>query len=301
MSHVLARKGVLEGSSLALFLALVHTANDGVTAILGALLPTLQERLDLGPTLLAIIVAAFWIASSLLQPFFGALAEQVGPRTIGALGVVSAALFLSLVGVAPSLWVVFALIILGGMGSAALHPVGTAIAGGSYSHNRALGVGLFTAGGMVGFALGPLLILALVSKYGIEATPWLMVPGLLLGALVYVVLPRYEPHPRKPVRGLVGTNLIRGPIGLLAVAGGFTSVAFVTFTSSVPLWLVQEQGYEADAALIGWTLAVFAFAAGVSSLIGGVIEFRIGRQNLIVGSLLLTAVPLFAFLRLEPG
>jgi hypothetical protein len=43
---------------------------------------------------------------------------------------------------------------------------------------------------MIGFALGPVLILFLVSRYGTGATPWLMIPGLLLGILVFVLLPR---------------------------------------------------------------------------------------------------------------
>ena len=46
----------MRGTRLAVFLALVHTFNDAITAILGALLPTLQERFDAEPTLLALIV-----------------------------------------------------------------------------------------------------------------------------------------------------------------------------------------------------------------------------------------------------
>jgi FSR family fosmidomycin resistance protein-like MFS transporter len=301
MPHVIRKPGLLEGSALAVFLALVHTVNDGVTAILGALLPTLQERFDAGPTLIAVIVAVYWVASSVTQPLFGSLAEDVGLRTIGALGVVFASLFLSLIGVAPALWVVFALLVIGGMGSAALHPVGTTIAGGPTVRNRALGIGFFTAGGMIGFALGPVLILYLVSNFGTDATPWLMIPGLLLGVLVFVVLPRFEPHGRRRLRELFDPALIRGPVGLLALAGSFSSVAFVTFTSSVPLWLVREQGYDADASVIGWTLAVFSLAAGIGALLGGVLAPRLGRRVVIVGSLLLTAAPLTVLLQLEPG
>jgi hypothetical protein len=61
------------------------------------------------------------------------------------------ATFLSLIGVASELWVVFVLLMIGGLGSAALHPVGTTIAG-SQASNATVGVGLFTVGGMVGFA-----------------------------------------------------------------------------------------------------------------------------------------------------
>lgn len=135
MPHVVRKPGVLHGTALAVFLAFVHTVNDAVTAILGALLPTLQARFDASPTLLALIVATYSIASSVTQPVFGALAEDRSARLVGAGGVLLAALFLSLVGVAPALVAVFALVVIGGMGSAALHPVGIAVAGGPTTAN----------------------------------------------------------------------------------------------------------------------------------------------------------------------
>jgi MFS transporter, FSR family, fosmidomycin resistance protein len=125
MPHVLRRQGILAGTGLAVFLALVHTVNDAITAILGAMLPALQERFQADPTLLAVIVAVHWIASSVTQPIFGALAEELGLRLVGMLGVLFAALFLSLIGIAPELVLIFMLLVIGGMGSAALHLVGT--------------------------------------------------------------------------------------------------------------------------------------------------------------------------------
>jgi FSR family fosmidomycin resistance protein-like MFS transporter len=300
MPHVIRKPGLLGGTSLAVFMALVHTVNDAITAILGALLPTLQERFDASPTLLAVIVAVFWIASSVTQPIFGALGEDVGLRVIGSLGVLMAATFLSLIGVASELWLLFLLLVIGGLGSAALHPVGTTIAG-SQARNATLGVGLFTAGGMVGFALGPVLILYLVSKFGSDATIWLMAPGLVLGAAVAVLLPQWEPHPRRPLRQLFAWRLVRGPIGLLAVASMFSALAFVTFTSSVPLWLVREHGYAPDATLIGWTLSVFAFAGGLGSVVGGYLAPRLGATVTIVGAFLVTLAPLAAVVVVGPA
>lgn len=189
---------------------------------------------------------------------------------------------------------------IGGLGSAALHPIGTTIAG-SQASNASLGVGLFTAGGMVGFALGPVVILHLVSTYGAEATVWLAVPGLVLGIAVGVLLPQWEPHPRWPLRRLFDLRLARGPVGLLAVASMFGALAFVTFTGSVPLWLVEENAYSPDAAIIGWTLSAFAFAGGLGSILGGFLAPRLGPVLTIVGALLLTLCPLLAVIASEPG
>jgi FSR family fosmidomycin resistance protein-like MFS transporter len=74
----------------------------------------------------------------------------------------------------------------------------------------------------------------------------------------------------------------------------------VTFTSSVPAWLVREHGYATDDPLIGWTHSVFALARGGGAFFGDYLAPRLDRRAAIVGSLLLTALPLLAVLALEP-
>jgi FSR family fosmidomycin resistance protein-like MFS transporter len=88
---------------------------------------------------------------------------------------------------------------------------------------------------------------------------------------------------------------------LLAVAGMFSALAFVTFTGSIPIWLVQENAYSADAPIIGWTLSAFAFAGRVGSILGGFLAPRLGPVLTIAGALLLTLGPLLAVVASEPG
>ena len=44
MPHIIRKPGILGGTTLAVFMTLVHTVSDAMTAILGAFLPTLQVR-----------------------------------------------------------------------------------------------------------------------------------------------------------------------------------------------------------------------------------------------------------------
>jgi MFS transporter, FSR family, fosmidomycin resistance protein len=106
---------------------------------------------------------------------------------------------------------------------------------------------------------------------------------------------------RRPLRRLFDLRLARGPVGLLAVAGMFSALAFVTFTGSIPIWLVQENAYSPDAPIIGWTLSAFAFAGGLGSILGGFLAPRLGPVLTIVGALLLTLCPLLAVIASEPG
>ena len=165
MPHIVRQQGLLAGTRIAVFLALVHTVNDVLTGMLGALLPTLQERFAASTTVLAMLVAAFSISSSVTQPLMGALADRFGLRQVAGAGVALTAVSLSLIGVAGSVPLLVTLLVFGGIGSAALHPVSTSIVGGPSSKSPGLAVGLFTAGGMAGFAAGPVLPVRHAGRY----------------------------------------------------------------------------------------------------------------------------------------
>jgi FSR family fosmidomycin resistance protein-like MFS transporter len=300
--HVVRRPGVLAGTRIAIFLALVHAVNDVLTAILGALLPTLQARFAASTTTLAVLVAAFSISSSVTQPFLGALADRMGLRRMAGVGVALAAVSLSLVGVAGSVLLLLALLILGGIGSAALHPVSTSIVGGSSTKNPGLSVGLFTAGGMAGFAAGPVLVLALVSRHGTDVTAWLMIPGLALAIGVIALLPDWEPHSTGRLRRVFDHRLLtNGPIAWLTATAVLISLAFLTFTSAVPLWLVAEHGLATDAPLLGWTLGVFSLTAGLGAVAGGAVGARLGYGRTTAVSLAAAVPALIAVLLVPPG
>lgn len=301
MSHVLRRPGLVVGTKLAVLLGVVHAVNDVLTAVIGVLLPTVQARFAASTTTLSLLVAAFTISSSVTQPVLGALAERAGLRRIAALGVALAAVTLSLLAVAPSLPVLFVLLVFGGLGSAALHPVGSRLVSGPTARRPALAVGLFTAGGMVGFAAGPVLVLFLISRYGTGVTPWLMLPGLALAALMVKALPDFEPHHGARLTQLVDLRLLRGPLGLLTAAATLISLAFLTVVSAAPLWLVNERGQATDAPLLGLTLAVFSLTAALGAVVGGALAPRLGDANTTAGSVLAAVVPLTAMVLLPTG
>ena len=302
MPHVVTRPGRLYGAPLAVLLAVVHGVNDALTAILGALLPTLQVRLDVGAATLAVLVAVFAISASASQPTLGALADRFGLRRFAAVGVGLAAVSLSLVGVAGSPALLALVLILGGLGSAALHPAAASIVGGPHVAKPGLAVGLFTAGGMAGFAAGPIVVLMLVANRGLEATVWLMIPGLLLAGLLIWLLPDYEPH---SIRGTRVSVFDRSSVNrrtlALTVVMALAGLVFLTFTSAVPLWLVGERHLAANAPMLGWVLAAFSLAAGLGAVVGGVAGPRFGYSTTASVSLLGAGAMFISMLTLPVG
>ncbi len=213
-----------------------------------------------------------------------------------------AAVSLSLVGVAGSVALLLALLVLGGIGSAALHPVSTSIVGGPSAQHPGLAVGLFTAGGMAGVAAGPVLVLFLVSRWGTDVTPWLMIPGFVLALGVLTLLPVWEPHSTGHLRRVFDRRLLAsGPIVQLTAAAVLISLVFITVTSAVPLWLVADRGLGTDAPLLGWALGVFSLTAGLGAVAGGAIGARLGYGRTTALSLTAAVPALIAVLLVPPG
>ena len=295
------RRLLLGGGAFAVFLALVHTVSDALYTMPSTLLPTLQQRFSLSEGVLALLVATLWLSSSLAQPVFGAFGDRLDRRVVISLGVVANSVLLSLVGVVPAVWLLFAVLFFGGLGMAALHPVGADVAREVGGERKTLAVGLFASGGELGFAVGPVVILFVVSVLGVEGTPLLMLPGLVLAALAYRFVPEQPAQADRSSRRLLDLGLLRGPIGLLTLSGVLSAVPFITFMSATPLWLVRDHGFPTDSPLIGLTLAAFAIGGAAGAVLIGALAVRVGVRILLSGSMLAAVFPLLGMLWLEPG
>jgi FSR family fosmidomycin resistance protein-like MFS transporter len=282
-------------------LTVTHTANDAFANILPALLPLLQLRFGLSETMLAVLVATISLSSNVLQPLFGALSDRLGRRLVGALGIVACSGLMSLIGVAPNPWVLFGLLLVGGLGSAAFHPAAGSMIRGAQARGSGFGISLFMAGGPIGSAIGPVAVLFVIAQYGIGYTPLLMIPGVVLGLLVYLLVPAQTRASKEARPKLFDAALFFGPVGLLGLVGILRSMAYVTFLNAFPLHLVHAHGIARDAVLIGWTLAVFNASAAVGGIAATLLAARFGRLPVVIGSMLLALPCLLGIFWLSPG
>ena len=91
------------------------------------------------------------------------------------------------------------------------------------------------------------------------------------------------------------------PIARLTAAATLISLVFITFTSAVPLWLVDEHGLATDAPLLGWTLGVFSLTAGLGAIGGGVVGARLSYGRTTAATLAAAVPALLAVLLVPPG
>ena len=139
-----------------LLLSSGHLATDFANGALPALIPYFKDRFDLSYTLAALLMLASAASSSVIQPLFGLWSDRYGALWLLPSGVLLAGAGIAAAADAPSYGLVFALVVVSGLGVAAYHPEGSKFAAYASGHRRASGMSAFSIGGNLGYAFGPI-------------------------------------------------------------------------------------------------------------------------------------------------
>lgn len=275
-------------------LALAHFTIDSYSSFFSPLLPLLVTKLDLSLTRVGTLVALASLSSSFAQPVFGLIGDRLRRPWFIAFGPLTAAIFMSGIGLAPDFGSLVTLLMLGGLGVAAFHPQAAALAG-DLSTRRSLAMAIFVTGGTLGFALGPLLAVLTVGAFGLERTWLAALPGLVMASLLMVWFARVRPHAPegRPRPRLAGLRPVLRPLTLLylvVVCRSAVSYGFMTF---LPLYL-HRQGWSVQQG--GVMLTVHLVCGALGGFLGGWLADRWGGRRVVVRSFVLAAPLYVAFL-----
>ena len=159
-----------------------HLFTDVSQGSIPALLPFLIVRDHLNYASASALILAATISSSVIQPLFGHVSDRRSLPWLMPLGPALGGLGVALVGIAPSYALTFAAVLVSGIGVAAFHPEGSRFANYVSGARRSSGMSLFSVGGNIGFALGPVLITPLVLVFGLHGTLFVLIPTWLMAA-----------------------------------------------------------------------------------------------------------------------
>ena len=279
-----------------LALSLGHGCADLSSAALWALLPFLVVERDYSYVAVGVFALTASVAGAVLQPLLGAHGDRRAGFWLMPGGLALAGLGVGAVGFVDSFPMTLAAVIVSSAGVAAYHPEGARwarlVSGGRINAD----MGVFSLGGSVGYALGPLLVAAALAPRGLRGTLAIpVVPFVAAGVLLFALRrQRRRPPARAEVRRRASARSAewRPFVRLLlftCAAGGVTT-GLLTY---VPLFLVHERGTSPGASNILTSVLLAAGAAG--TLLGGLAAQRFGRRLALVAPQL-ALVPLIALL-----
>lgn len=311
---------------------LAHMTNDVFMSMGIVVLTYLSVSiLPMSNTQIGFTVTAAQLIGALSQPAFGVMADRRGGRWVGTIGLATTVgmflLSLILAVLTRNYWLMFIPYVLRGLGSGAVHPVGSLHSAEADKERAATNMSYFFLLGQIGLALGPALggflldvanpnliqhysgLTPTIPMYSFSGnvTPILIigvlaVPGVLLFMATNIPLRQLkkENETGETTESAPKKSFAQLPIFAFAILGILVitrSLATPGSVSFIPR-LFQQKGWSP--AEYGLITSTFWIASGISGVYFGQLADRFDRRFVVMGSLLASA-PAFFLLPLVNG
>ena len=281
-----------------ILISLTHLLHDIYTSFLAPLLPLLIERFNIS-LFLSGLLAVIQRVPSLFNPFVGILAERVKVRYFVIFAPAVTTLAMGLIGVAPAYTVAAVLLFVSGISSTMFHVPAPVLVKKISGDRVGMGMSYFMFGGELARTLGPLIIVAVVEIWGLNATFKLIPFGIVASLLLWVKVRKI------PIREEVKSR--DHTIKYLNVAREFlpvfTTLAGITFfrgamksalTLFLPVYMISK---GADLWIAGISLSVLQLAGAAGTFYSGTVSDLIGRRTTLVIVSIVSPILMLLFLK----
>jgi MFS family permease len=277
------------------------------------LLPLIGAELGLSYSQIGLIMTCQYLASAVANVPGGVLADTVGRKGL----LMGISLFwvgfpYLLIGFTHSYPMLLVCIALVGFGNSLWHPTAIPTLGQRYPERKGLVLSVHGMGGNVGDAIAPLVLgVALATFSWREVVVFNVLPGLVVALLMLAMLGSIRLGAPKGKSDAVpdGQSLSDYRSGLrqlfrnralvlLSTGSSFRTMTQSALLTFLPMYLAREMGYSS--AWVGACLFALQAAGFAAAPVAGHLSDRMGRKQILMGSMLTSAVVL-VFMALAGG
>ena len=276
----------------AIIISSAHAIHDTYSGFIAPLLPSLIAQFSLLKAEAGLFILVYQ-GVSIFQPVIGHISDRVNLRKFALVAPAVTAVFISLLGTAPSFSVALLYCFIAGISSATLHATLPALVSGLSGDNVGKGMSIWMVGGELGVMLGPILVTAVIATFSMQATPWLMLGGIifsLISSFLLKDLPHYNSSAKQ------GTKIpVKDLIAILLPMAGITTMRSLLWTSSLlylPVFLIEN---GASVWFAGISLSIVQGIGIIGTILGGFLSDRVGYRITMILSLTLSALAMLAF------
>lgn len=276
-----------------------HLVTDINQTALPALLPFFKEALNLSYTKAGVILLFGNMTSSVIQPGFGYLSDRRPIKWFLPFAPFMACLGMSLAGFTTTYSLLLLWVIVSGIGVASFHPEGFKTAHFFTGEKKATGMSIFSVGGSLGFAIGPIWALSLVTSFGLKGTLGIVTPGILMAFILFLNISMLATpvHSAFKEANKVGKKPLskkqKASIFFLVTTATIRSWAQMGLVSYIPFYYINY--LKGNPLYAGKLVTTFLMTGALGTLIGGPIADRWGHKKFLLASLILSAPLLFLF------
>lgn len=270
-----------------------HVIVDSSQGILPVVVARFKDVFELSYFQVGLMMMVLNFSSSVIQPIFGAVSDRFRTGWFVPAGILWTSLAMGFIGWSPNYLTALLLVGLAGIGTAAFHPRAMMAVYLASGLKRGLGAAIFSTGGNLGFAMGPVIGSLLVLGFGLHATIGLIPAGLVL-FVVIVLYPgdflRRDGKQNLPPK--TSTNSFESaipwiPLTAVCLIVTLRSWVYMSMITYLPLFF-QAQGIHLRSGSL--MLTVYLTCGAVAGLFGGHFSDKFGRKRVIVASSLLYPV-----------
>ena len=274
-------------------LAFAHGASDFYSGTVPFLIFWVVSSRHLSPVYQGVLGFVWYFTSSIVQPAFGYYSDRRGRWWFLPAAVLLTACSVSMAGLSTGLLSLAAVIVLGGLGSAIMHPEAGKYSAMLSGERKAGGIAIFQIGGQLGFALGPVAISLVIARFGTHGSVLLLLPGVLAAVALFVVMARVARraavmHEKHTSAHGSQRDIDQLGVGLLVAATGLKYLVGAAFITYLPNLLIAR---GTSFAVAGEIVTAYLIVGIVGMFSGGWLADRFGAILISVAALC-GAVPL---------
>ncbi len=258
-----------------------------------------SSSFNASPSMIGWLMGCYSLAQLIFTPILGRWSDRIGRRPVLLLSMLGTSLGFLMMGLAGSLWMLFAARIFDGITGGNISTAQAYIADVTPPEERARGMGLIGAGFGLGFILGPA-IGGELSHFGLSAPFYFAAVLALFNVIsIYFLLPesltperraqfRESAHPRSRFHEL--TEAVRLPeLRMLVLIYFVLTLAFATYQPTFSLFAKERFGYSPQQ--VGRLFVYFGLIAAIvqGGLIGKLTR-QFGEKRLLMVGLIVMLI-----------
>lgn len=285
-----------------------HALTHWYPATFYLLLPLIGSELGLNYSQIGSILTCQFAAGAISNVPGGIIVDAVGRKgLLMALSLFWIGFPYLVMGFSHTYWMMLGCATLVGIGSNLWHPTAIPWLANRFPDRRGLVMSFHSMGGNVGDAFAPLVVGALLAAYSWRSVVLVNVlPGIAMSALILVYIGRIyaaekaagigasTPMPMSGAERLrsLATLLKSRALVTLSISSAFRAMTQGALLTFLPVYLARDMGFSP--LWIGASMFVLQAAGFIAAPIAGHLSDTIGRRQIVLSSMTMTAVVILA-------